>query len=124
MKDDLVSDPTKDRGGHGGLRNVLVHLGHEHWYGGGPRPPPKWGSMSRDLVTTVVRGAASRTVSSGLPVWTCLGSSTFHARTVHAALVDCKAFRSITGGSCFIGALSKTTTCHGNTLDLQLLNNI
>ena len=70
MKEDLVGDLTKDWGSLIGLRNVSVHVGCASWDGRGPRPTPRWKSASRDLVVTVVQGAAICTVSYGLPAWT------------------------------------------------------
>ena len=58
MKDDLTGDLEKDRGGLGGLHDVLAHVRREPWGSRGPRPPPGWRSTERALVVIIVRGAA------------------------------------------------------------------
>ena len=70
MKEYLVGNLAKDWGRLIGLRNVSFHVGCASWDGRGPRPSPRWKSASRDLVGTVVQGAAICTVSFGLPAWT------------------------------------------------------
>ena len=70
VKDDIVGDLAKDWGGLGGLHNVSVHVGYENWVIRGLRPPPRWRSVSRDLVAKLVYVTASLTLSSGIPAWT------------------------------------------------------
>ena len=70
MKDDLVGDTENDWGVLRGLHNVSVHVGYENWVIRGLRPPPRWRSVSRDLVAKLVYVTASLTLSSGIPAWT------------------------------------------------------
>ena len=130
VKYDLVGNLSKDQGGLGGLRDVSVHIGHEHWGSRGPQTPPSWRSDTRGLVKTVVQGASRRAISASLPAWKCLGPSTFNAPPVYISLADREASRSVPGGSRFIGALSKTAFCHSiffrylNNLDNMIVNKV
>ena len=130
VKYDLVGNLAKDKDGLGGLRDVSVHIGHEHWGSRGPQTPPSWRSDTRSLFETVVQGEARRTISASLPACTFLGPSAFNALPVYISLAVCEASRSVPGGSRFIGALSKTAFCHSiffrylNNLDNMIVNKV
>ena len=59
MKDNLTGDLAYNWGGHGGLRDVLVHVGSDCWDSGVPWPLPGWRSVVLYLVEEIISGAAS-----------------------------------------------------------------
>ena len=60
MKDNLTGDLAYNWGGHGGLRDVLVHVGSDCWDSGVPRPLLGRRSVFLYLVAEIIAGEASR----------------------------------------------------------------
>ena len=108
----MLGDLEIDWGGLGGLCDVSVQIGCEPWCSNGLSPTPRWKSVSRDLVTTLFQGEASRAGSDKPLSWTCLVSSAFNDHTVCAALEDREASGSVPEGGVGLGAAYRTALCH------------